>query len=107
MKKDGLAPPPSARAWTRIDDYVANMRGMGSASRRRHRLEPRTQPEHPRFMLSTFPFIALIAVFGVMTVVILIAAWPGREHPVHPRVAAHEVGTAAKGWFQEAKREMR
>ena len=107
MKKDGLAPPPSARTWTRIDDYVANMRGLGSTSRRRRRLEPRTEPEHPRFMLSTFPFLALIAIFGVMTVIILVAAWPGREHPVHQRTAAHEVGTAAKGWFQEAKREMR
>ena len=107
MKKDGLAPPPSARTWTRIDDYVANMRGFGSASRRRRRLEPRTEPENPRFMLSTFPFLALIAIFGVMTVIILVAAWPGREHPVHERTAAHEVGTAAKGWFQEAKREMR
>jgi len=106
MKKDGLAPPPSARTWTRIDDYTASMRGFGSAARRRRRLEPRTQPEHPRFMLSTFPFVALIAVFAVMTVIILVAAWPGREHPVKPRAAAHEVGTAAKGWFQEAQREM-
>jgi len=106
MKKDGLAPPPSARTWTRIDDYTASMRGFGSAARRRRRLEPRTQPEHPRFMLSTFPFVALIAVFAVMTVIVLVAAWPGREHPVKPRAAAHEVGTAAKGWFQEAQREM-
>ena len=105
MKKDGLAPPPSARDWTRIDDYTASMRGLGSA-RKRHRLEPRTQPEDPRFMLSTFPFMALIAVFAVMTVIILFAAWPGREHAVQQRPAAHEVGTAAKGWFQEARREM-
>ena len=74
MKKDGLAPPPSARTWTRIDDYTASMRGFGSAARRRRRLEPRTQPEHPRFMLSTFPFVALIAVFAVMTVIVLVAA---------------------------------
>jgi hypothetical protein len=106
MKKDGLAPPPSARAWTRIDDYMVHMRRRDFAARRRHRLPVRTQPETPRFMLSTFPFVALIAVFAVMTVIIMVAAWPGREHPVQPRTAAHEIGTAAKGWFQEAQRDM-
>ena len=107
MKKDGLAPPPPARAWTRIDDYLVHMRRRDAAARRRRRLEPRTEPESPRFMLSTFPFAALLVVFAVMTVVIMVAAWPGRERPVPSRPAVHEVGTAAKGWFQEARRDMR
>lgn len=108
MKKDGLAPPPAARAWTRIDDYLAHMRPRDAAARRRRRLQPRTEPETPRFMLSTFPFAALLVIFAVMTVVIMIAAWPGHERPAQAHAAAaHEVGTAAKGWFEEAKRDMR
>ena len=107
MKKDGLAPPPATRAWTRIDDYLVHMRRRDAASRRRMRLEPRTQPEAPRFMLSTFPFIALIAIFGVMTIAIMIAAWPGKEARVRERPATHEIGTASRGWFQEAQRDMR
>jgi hypothetical protein len=109
MKKDGLAPPPATRAWTRIDDYLVHMRRRDAAARRRRRLEPRTEPEAPRFMLSTFPFAALLAVFAFMTIVILITAWPGRERsaPSRPAMhAVHEVGTAAKGWFQEAQRDM-
>ena len=105
MKKDGLAPPP-ARAWTRIDDYLVHMRRRDITARRRRRLEPRTEPETPRFMLSTFPFVALLAVFAMMTIVIMIAAWPGRERSPQARPVMHEVGTAAKGWFQEAQRDM-
>lgn len=108
MKKDGLAPPPAAREWTRIEDYLATMRRRDAGSRSKHRLKPRTEPERPRFMLSTFPFVALIAVFGIMTVVIMVMAWPGNERPaVHARPATHELGTAPRGWMQEARREMR
>jgi hypothetical protein len=107
VKKDGLAPPPAARAWTRIDDYLVHMRRRDAASRSRHRLKPRTQPEAPHFMLSTFPFVALIAIFGIMTIVMLIVAWPGNAPPARPRPAIHELGTAPKGWMQEARRDMR
>ena len=107
MNKDGLAPPPAARAWTRIDDYLVHMRRRDAAARRRRRLEPRTQPETPRFMLSTLPFLALLAVLGVMTIAMMIAAWPGEERQVKARPAVHELGTAPKGWLQEARRDMR
>jgi hypothetical protein len=106
VKKDGLAPPPAARAWTRIDDYLIHMRRRDAASRSKHRLKPRTEPEAPRFMLSTFPFVALIAIFGIMTIVMLIVAWPGNAPPTRARPAAHELGTAPKGWMQEARRDM-
>lgn len=107
MKKDGLAPPTPARDWTRIDDYLTHMRRRDAVSRSKHRLKPRTEPEKPRFMLSTFPFAALIAIFGIMTVVVLVMAWPGNDRPsTRARPAVHELGTAAKGWMQEARREM-
>ena len=107
MKKDGLAPPPPARAGPPLHYYLVHRRRRAAAARERRRLPPRTEPEAPRFMLSTFPYAALLAVFAMMTVLILIAAWPGREHAV-PQVthAQHEAGTAAKGWFQEAQRDM-
>jgi hypothetical protein len=107
MNKDGLAPPPAARAWTRIDDYLVHMRRRDAAARRRLRLEPRTEPERPRFVLSTLPFVALLSVLAVMTIAIMIAAWPGRERPVKPHPAIHELGTAQRGWLQEARRDMR
>jgi hypothetical protein len=106
MSKDGLAPPPAARAWTRIDDYLVHMRRRDAAARRRRRLEPRTEPEAPRFILSTLPFLALLAVLGVMTIAMMIAAWPGQERPVKTRPAVHELGTAQKGWLEEAQRDM-
>jgi hypothetical protein len=107
MKKDGLAPPPAERAWTRIDDYLVHMRRRDAAARRRRKLAPRTEPETPRFMLSTLPFLALLSVLGVMSIAMMIVAWPGRERVVQARPVAHEVGTAPKGWLQEAQREMR
>ncbi len=59
-------------------------------------------------LLSTLPFLALIAGLAVLSVAIAIAAWP-----VHPPVAAQvkpaprELGTAPRGWFQEAQKEFR
>ena len=58
-------------------------------------------------MLSTFPFVALIAVFAVMTIAMMIVAWPGKDAPAPQRPATHEIGTAPRGWFQEARRDMR
>ena len=89
--------------WIRIEDY------LGALARRRtaRRMpQPRTQPEAPRLMLSTFPFAALIAMLAVLIVGIAVAAWPGRQIPKAP-VAEREFGTAAPGWFDEAKKEFR
>lgn len=113
MKKDGLAPPPPARSWTRIDDYLVHMRSRDAASRSRRRFTPRTEPEAPRFMLSTLPFLAVLCVLGVMAAAMMVVAWPGRQpaaegpQPAHSVAATREVGTAPRGWLQEARREMR
>ena len=103
MKKQGLAPPPP-RAWTRIEDYVVPLIRRAHA---RRRMEPRTQPEAPRLLLSTIPFLALLAALAVLAVAIMIAAWPGSQPRPQPRPAQHEEGVAAKGWFQTAQREFR
>jgi hypothetical protein len=98
---------PAKESWTGLDDYLASLARRRTA-RRSRTPGPRTEPESPRFLLSTLPFLALIAGLAVLSVAIAIAAWPVRQ-PISRRitVAAHELGTAPKGWFQEAKKEFR
>jgi hypothetical protein len=94
-----------APTWTRIDAYfTALARRRTARGQREPRL--RTQPESPRFSLSTLPFLVLIIALFVLTVAIIIAAWPGSWPQHKARTAAHELGTAEKGWFQEAEKEM-
>ena len=106
MDEDKLASPPT-RAWTRIEDYYASL-ARRLTERRRREPGPRTQPEAPRFSLSTLPFLALLAALAVLAVAIAVTAWPGREHPqAQPKPQPRELGTAPPGWFEEAKREVR
>ena len=102
MKKQGLASP--RERWTRIDDYVAPLLRL-ARSRSQRRIKPRTEPEAPRLLLSTLPFLALIAALAVLAVAIMIAAWPGSQPRPQIRPAQHEQGYAPKGWFQKAQKE--
>lgn len=105
MKDEQPVAPPSARHWTTPEDYVGAMARKRTARRGRGP-GPRTQSDSPRAMWSTIPFIALLGVLAVLAVAIMVLAWPGNQEPAHPRAAAHEIGTAEKGWFQEAQKEM-
>jgi len=98
---------PARESWTRLDAYLASLARRRTA-RRSRTPGPRTEPEAPRLLLSTLPFLALIAGLAVMSVAIAIAAWPVRQ-PVlaSKRPVPHELGTAPKGWFQEAQKEFR
>ena len=59
-------------------------------------------------MLSTLPFAALLGVMMVLMIAIAVAAWPPSQPQRKPVPAANaEQGTAARGWFQEAKKEFR
>jgi hypothetical protein len=106
--KGDLAPRPASRNWTRADDY------LGALARKRtyrHRREPhvgeRTQPEAPRFLLSTLPFLVLFAGLAVMAIAIAVAAWPGLQRAqVKQQTESRELGTAPRGWFQDAQRRM-
>jgi hypothetical protein len=52
------------------------------------------------------PFLALIALLGILAVLIMIVAFPGTQPPPKAeQVAAHEQGVAPKGWFQKAQKE--
>jgi len=105
VKDEQPVAPPSARHWTTPGDYVGAMARKRTARRGREP-GPRTQSDAPRAMWSTIPFIALLAVLAVLAVAIMVLAWPGNQEPAYPHAAAHEIGTAEKGWFQEAQKEM-
>ena len=105
-QNEKLANPARPHAWTRPDEYLGAMARKRTARRAR---EPRrrTQPEKPQLLLSTLPFVVLIGLLAVLTVAIMIVAFPGSQPQHKPRpTALHEQGVAPKGWFQEAQKEM-
>ena len=106
MKEDGEL-VPAKEPWVRVEDYFLSLARRRTARRSRSP-GPRTEPEAPRFLLSTLPFLTLIGGLAVLAVAIAIAAWPaGQPPPVPDKPATHELGTAPKGWFQEAQKEFR
>jgi hypothetical protein len=106
VSKDEVASRLKAEAWTSAGDYLGAL-ARRRTHRRRREAGPRTQPESPRFLLSTLPFLALFAALAVITVGIVASAWPGTQPRPRTQTAAaeRELGTAPKGWFQEAERE--
>ena len=103
--KQDLA-PARREAWTRIDDYFVALALHRTARRKREPGPRRTQPEAPRFLLSTLPFLMLFGALLVIAVGIMVAAWPGAQPEPRRTAAEQELGTATKGWYQEAQREM-
>lgn len=104
MNKRGLTESARAR-WTRAEHYLDAMGRERSARVRRaaaHR--PRSEPETPRLLLSTAPFLGLITLLGVLAVGIMVAAFPGSQ-PVAkaPQPAPRQPGVAPRGWLQEAQ----
>jgi hypothetical protein len=106
MKNKGELARSESLNWTRAEDYLGAFARRRTARRQR---EPktRTQPESPRLLLSTVPFVALLAGMAVLAVAIVITAFPGSQPQPRRQVAQHEPGVAAKGWFQEAKKQFR
>ena len=98
--------PVKVRSWTRIEDYFESL-ARRRAARRAREFRPRTEPENPRFVLSTLPFLALFVGLAILAIGIAIAAWPGSQPVPKPQAGTHEPGFAPKGWFQEAEKEMR
>jgi hypothetical protein len=106
MKNKGELAPPEHRRWTRADDYIGALARRRTARRSRDG-GPRTQPEAPRLLLSTIPFLALIAALAILAVAIMVVAWPGVQPQQTRRAVEREQGVAPKGWFQEAEKEFR
>ena len=94
-----------ARGWTRPDPYIGALARKRSFRKARGE-KRRTQPESPRLLLSTLPFIALLGLLGVLAVAIMVIAFPGNQPRPRPQqAAAKEQGRAERGWFQEAQKQ--
>jgi hypothetical protein len=105
-RKEQVDFPETLRAWTRPDAYLGAMARKRSF-RRAQGEKRRTQPESPRMLLSTVPFLALLGLLAILAVAIMVIAFPGRQPKPKPQqVAAQEKGVAQRGWFQEAQKEM-
>jgi anti-sigma factor RsiW len=104
MRNKGELAPPEPRRWTRADDYIGAM-ARRRTERRKREPKPRTEPESPRLLLSTIPFIALLAALAILGIGIMIVAWPGSQPRVVQKPVPHEQGVAARGWFQEAEKD--
>ena len=105
MKHEGLTESPDGR-WTRPEDYLGAMARKRTFRRTRLRRDGPSEPDSPRLLLSTVPFMALLGLLGVLAVAIMIIAFPGSQpQPKAPPLAQREQGVAPKGWFQEAQRE--
>ena len=97
----------SSRAVGRVRKTISAPWPAAVTARKSREPKPRTEPEVPRLLLSTLPFLALLVAMAVLTVAIMVIAWPGSQPQPRPKVAQHEEGLAPKGWFQEAKKEFR
>ncbi len=104
MKHGGVTESPAGK-WTRAEDYVEALARRRTFRRGRER-QPRSQPEAPALLLSTIPYVALLALLAVLALGIMIAAFPGGQPQVKPPPPpSKEQGVAPKGWLQEAQRE--
>ena len=104
MSDDDLSTSHVGGTWTRAEDYVRALAQRRTA-RKSRAPRARTQPESPLFSLSTLPFLLLIVAIAVLAAAIIVTAWP-RTHPTAQKpIEKRQVGTAAKGWFDEAKRD--
>jgi hypothetical protein len=103
--KERVTESPAGRRWTGPDAYVEAMVRRRSF-RRSHREQERTQPEFPRFVLSTLPFLALLLALAALSVAIMVLAWPRAQPEPKPQQLAKEQGYAPRGWFEEAEKQM-
>jgi hypothetical protein len=102
-RKDGLE--TRDRAWTQPGAYIESLARRRTFRRKRGE-KPRTQPESPRVLLSTAPFLILLCLMAVVTVGIFVLAFPGSQPQPKPKqVAAKQQGVAERGWLQEAEKE--
>jgi len=105
MKRDGVTESPEGK-WTRPEDYLGAMARKRTFRRTRLRRDGPSEPDSPRLLLSTIPFVALLGLLGVLAVAIMIVAFPGTQPQAKPpQVAQREQGVAPRGWFQEAQRD--
>ena len=95
----------SRDAWTRAEDYLGVFARRRTA-RRARQAQGRTQPESPRLLLSTVPFLLLLGLLAILVVAIMVLAFPGNQPQLRPKPpSAQQPGVAQRGWFQEAQKD--
>ena len=104
MSDEDLSTPKTSGAWTQAEAYVVALAQRRTARKSRE-ARTRSQPEAPRFLLSTLPFLMLIGALILLAAAIIVLAWPAKHQFPRKQQEINEVGTARKGWFEEAKRE--
>jgi len=93
--------------WTRAEDYVAALARRRSARHNRGEIGPGS-PDALRSVSSTLPFLSLLVLLGILAVSIMVVAFPGNQPRHQPNPPdSHELGTANRGWFQEARKQFR
>jgi len=97
-------PDEKARAWTRPEDYWPPRRP--ARTRRSDPLPGRRpgapHPAEPRPWLDIIPYAAVMVCLAILTIGIMIVAWPGNVAPApKPERQQAEVGLAPKGWLQQ------
>ena len=102
--KPRLAESPRDGGWTSPDAYLGALARRRSFRRARED-KRRTQPESPRLLLSTLPFLALMGLLAVLVIAIAIIAFPGSQPRPKAAQVAKEQGVAQRGWFQEAQKQ--
>lgn len=98
---------PRVAAWARIDDYLVAMARRRAAIRKRAGTH-RFHREQPPTILAALPFLALLGGIGIITVGVMIAAWPGGR--VRTDTAASppaDPATARPGWLERAPMDER
>jgi hypothetical protein len=102
-------PDEKARAWTRPEDYwpPRRLRRTGrSAPVRFQQIVQEQGREQSRPLLDVVPFAALLVGLAVLAIAIMALAWPVREaaQPTPKREPIEvEIGTARKGWIDDAE----
>ncbi len=102
-------PDEKARAWTRPEDYWPPRRlrrTARSAPVRFQQIVPEQAQDESRPLLDVIPYAVLMVGLAVLAIAIIAMAWPGREapQPVAKREPVEvEIGTAPKGWIDDAE----
>ena len=107
MKKDGLDERTKpAGGWTGVENYlVALARRRTARHKREGRPGSRMDPDEPRNIVGTIPFIIMMGAFLLLFVAIASLAWPSHERSAAKK-AEREIGTAPPGWLEKAEQEM-
>lgn len=102
-------PDEKARAWTRPEDYwpPRRLRRTGrSAPVRFQQIVAEQREQETRPLLDAIPYAALMVGLAVLAIAIMALAWPVREaaQPTLKREPIEvEIGTAPKGWIDDAE----